>query len=68
MAEYVTTKDITIPKGTRLSYPAPLAKQAVTYGSAIIDTELQADVHGVQAHFQIPLDEALQVGLVEEAE
>lgn len=66
MAEYFTAKEIVIPAGTALVYPQPIQKEAVTYGSARF--EAGAEDQSVCAHFQIPLDEAIKLGLVKEAE
>lgn len=68
--EYVTAKTITIPAGTRLRYPEPTQKEAVTYGHAAVQIGQKANVcehgEGPVYHFAIPLDEALKEGLVEE--
>lgn len=67
MAEYVTAKRLVIPKGTRLCYPAPPQKEAVTYAHARLDAD--ADQPSViDMHWSIPLDEALKAGFIEEVD
>lgn len=68
MTQYVTAKEVRVPKGTPLTYPAPIAKEAVTYGHAVIDARLSDKFDEINAHFQIPLDAALKAGLIEEVE
>lgn len=60
MPNYVLAKSLTLPKGTVLVQPAPLPKEPVTYAHAVIEE--------TGLHFSIPLDAALQDGLIEEAE
>lgn len=64
--EYVTAKEIRIPKGTRLSFPAAPQREPVTYGHAVIDARLSDRRDEVNTHFAIPLGAALAAGLVEE--
>lgn len=68
MAEYITSKEIRIPKGTRLQFPEWPKREPVTYGHAVIDARLSDKIDEVNTHFAIPLDAALKAGLVERIE
>jgi len=68
MADYVTSKPITIPKGTRIAHPAPLPKEPIEYGSATFEAKVDVEGGMPDMHVQIPFDAALRAGLIEEAE
>lgn len=68
MAEYELKRAITIPKGTRVTYPAPIAKEAVTYAHATVHVGFEPAKRDEALHFQVPLDEALKDGLIGEVE
>lgn len=70
MPNYVTTKQIVIPKGTQLVQPAPISKEPVTYAHAVFDAN-RSEAEGsadILTHFSIPLGAALQDGLIEESQ
>lgn len=67
MPEYVTTKELKVAKGTRLTYAIPPQKEAVTYAHAVVDPNgTEPTGWGIEAHWSIPLDQAIAAGLVEE--
>jgi hypothetical protein len=72
VSEYYTAKAIMIPAGTRLhapTLPGGLAKQPLTYGfGVIVGKGMDEHSRDGLTHFQIPLDEAIKAGLVEERE
>lgn len=61
--EYETKRDVTIPRGTRIVSPAPIAKLPVTYAHCTFDAKV-----GAEGHFQVSLDDALKDGLIGEVE
>jgi hypothetical protein len=66
--EYELKRDIKIPKGTRVTYPAPIAKEALTYAHATAHVGFEAAKRDEALHVQVPLDAALKDGLIGEAE
>lgn len=66
--EYELKRDIKIPKGTRVTYPAPIAKEPVTYAHATVHVGFEPAKRNEALHVQMPLDEALKDGLIGEVE
>lgn len=72
MSEYFLKRDLVIKAGTRLhapTLPGDLAKMPVTYAFGVCaDSKMDEHTRDGLTHFQIPLDEAIKAGLVEERE
>ena len=68
MPQYRLSRDITIPKGTEISYEAPTTDAPVTFGYAAFDPNgTEPDGWNLTvASFAVALDEAIDLGLVEE--
>jgi len=60
-AEYVTTRDILIPAGTRVVSAATRVSRVVPFASALVAVGVNSS-----AEWTMPLDEAIGAGLVTE--
>lgn len=61
MPRYRLKVDVVFKRGTILQSPEPIAKEPVTHGHAKVDLE-----DGIMSYVSIPVDRAIQYGLIEE--